>query len=191
LTAFRDAVLQWAERGGAETKCPDVAAAHAKAAQLDRFCTDVDIAIGLSVVTTDGNPFSGTKIRGLAESAGLVLESDGVFYARGERGEMRFRLDNHEPKPFVPEQMKSLSTRGVTFLLDVPRAAGALQAFDAMLDMARSFASALNGTLVDDNRAALSDDAIAKIRSHLQGIIATMEAGQIAPGGTRALRLFS
>ena len=191
LTAFRDAVFKWTQRNQGDAKCLDIAEAHAMAAQLDRFCADVDIAIGINVVTADGNPFSGTKIRALAEAAGLKLEPDGVFYSRGERGDTRFTLDNHEPMPFVPEQMKTLSTRGITFLLDVPRVDGALRAFDAMLEMAGNFASTLDGTVVDDNRAALSDEAIAKIRGQLENILAKMEAGQIAAGGTRALRLFS
>ncbi len=191
LSAFRDAVLKWAARNQGDAKCLDVAEAHAMAAQLDRFCADVDIAIGINVVTADGSPFSGTKIRALAEAAGLKLEPDGVFYARDEDGDTCFTLDNHEPMPFVPEQMKALSTRGITFLLDVPRVDDALRAFDAMLEMAKSFAAALDGTLVDDNRVALSDDAVAKIRRQLENILAKMQVAQIAAGGTRALRLFS
>ena len=57
--------------------------------------------------------------------------------------------------PFVPEQMRALHTRGVTFLLDVPRVANPLEVFDAMLGVARGFAAELGGTLVDDNRAAV------------------------------------
>ena len=191
LVAFRDAALKWAERNRGETKCLDVAAAHAMAVQLDCFCADVDIAIGINVVTRDGNPFSGTKIRALAEAAGLKLEPDGVFYARADYGDTLFTLDNHEPMPFVPEQMKTLFTSGVTLLLDVPRVGDALRTFDTMLAMARNFAATLDGTLVDDNRAALSDVAIEKIRHQLESILARMEAGQIAAGGVRALRLFS
>jgi FtsZ-interacting cell division protein ZipA len=191
LTAFRAAVQNWAQRNAGTAKCLETELAHAMAVQLDRFCADVDIAIGINVITRDGNPFSGTKIRALAEAGGLKLESDGVFYLRGDTGETLFTLDNHEPMPFVPEQMKALSTAGVTFLLDVPRVANALREFDVMLVTARNFAATLGGTLVDDNRAALSDDAIDKIRRQLTGILAKMEAGQIAAGGARALRLFS
>ena len=191
LTAFRDAVLKWAQAAHGEVKCLDLAEAHAMAVQLDRFCAHVDIAIGINVVTRNGNPFSGTKIRALAEAAGLKLEPDGVFYAYGERDGVLFTLDNHEPMPFMPEQMKTLFTSGITFLLDVPRVEDALRAFDAMLEMARTFAAALGGALVDDNRAALSDAAIAKIRQQLESILARMKTGQIAAGGARALRLFS
>lgn len=191
LIAFRDAVLRWAERSQGTAKCLDVAEAHAMAVQLDRFCADVDIAIGINVVAHDGNPFSGTKIRALAEAAGLKLEPDGVFYLCGDHGDTLFTLDNHEPMPFMPDQMKTLFTSGVTFLLDVPRVEHALRAFDAMLDMARNFVMALDGMLVDDNRSPLSDSAIATIRRQLESILAKMEAGQIAAGSARALRLFS
>lgn len=191
LTSFRDAVVKWAERNQGEVKYPDVAEAHAMAVQLDRFCADVDIAIGINVVTRAGNPFSGTKIRALAESAGLKLEPDGVFLAYGERGDARFTLDNHEPMPFMPEQMKTLFTSGITFLLDVPRVDAAVHAFDTMVETARNFAAALDGTLVDDNRNPLSDGAIDTIRQRLKVILAKMDAAQIAAGGARARRLFS
>ncbi len=190
LEAFRDAVLGWAARLQADADCPDVREAHARAVELDRFCVDADIAIGINVVASDGNPFSGTKIRALAEAGGMKLEPEGAFYARNEHGDVLFTLDNHEPTPFVPEQVKSVSTRGITFLLDVPRVSAADDAFDVMLETARGFAATLGGVLVDDNRAALSEAAIDKIRGQLRAILAQMEAGHIAPGGARALRLF-
>ena len=191
LTAFRDAVVKWAARKQGEAAHPDVAETHAVAVQLDRFCAEVDIAIGINVVTRAGMPFSGTKIRALAESAGLKLEPDGVFVAYGERGDAQFTLDNHEPMPFVPEQMKTLFTSGITFLLDVPRVDAAVHAFDTMVEAARNFAAALDGTLVDDNRNALSDSSIETIRHRLKVILAKMDAAQIAAGGARARRLFS
>lgn len=191
LTAFRDAVLKWAARNQGEAKCLNVAEAHATAVQLDRFCANVDIAVGINVMARDGNSFAGTKIQALAESAGLILGPNGVFYARSDHGDILFTLDNHEPMPFVPEQMKTLFTGGITFLLDVPRAGAALRAFDAMLETAGNFTATLDGMLVDDNRSALSDGAIEKIRRQLEGVLAKMEAGQIAAGSARALRLFS
>jgi FtsZ-interacting cell division protein ZipA len=191
LVAFRDAVLHWAGLMKGEAKCSDVAEAHAKALELDRFCAEVDIAIGVNVVSSDGNAFPGTKIRALAEASGLRLEPEGVFYARNDHGDALYTLDNHEPMPFVPEQIKSMSTSGLTFLLDVPRVSTATEAFDAMLETARSFAATLGGVLVDDNRAPLSASAIDKIRSQLRAILAQMEAAQVPAGGARALRLFS
>ena len=191
LATFRDAVAKWGGERNGEVKFLDAEAAHAMAVQLDRFCADVDIAIGINVVSSDGSPFTGARIRALAEQNALRLEADGVFYARGANGEVLYTLDNHEPMPFVPEQMRALHTRGVTFLLDVPRVASALATLDAMLAVARAFAAEIGGMLVDDNRARLSDSAIAAIRRQLEGILAKMEAGRIPAGGARALRLFA
>ena len=170
-----------------------------EAAAFDEFVSDpakpvpsqVDIAIGMNVVTGSGDPFAGTKIRGLAEAGGMRLEGDGVFYLRNEAGQKISSLDNHEPMPFVPEQMKTLTTSGVTFLLDVPCVSEGIDAFENMLATARNFAETLDGVLVDDNRRPLTDEAIGKIRHQLTGILAKMDAGQIAAGGARALRLFS
>jgi FtsZ-interacting cell division protein ZipA len=191
LSAFRAAVQKWADAQGGNVKCLETDLAHAMAVQIDRFCADVDIAIGINVVTRDASAFSGTKIRALAEAGGLKLESDGIFYLRGDSGQTIYTLDNHEPMPFMPEQIKTLTTSGVTFLLDVPRVADAVRAFESMLTAARSFASSLGGRLVDDNRTGLSEEAIEKIRRQLAGILAKMEAGQIPAGGARALRLFA
>ncbi|MEO7726950.1 MAG: cell division protein ZipA C-terminal FtsZ-binding domain-containing protein [Burkholderiales bacterium] len=194
LNTFRAAVQKWAAAKGAADsaiKAIETELAHAMAVQLDRFCADVDIAIGVNVVARGAAAFSGTKIRALAEAGGMKLGSDGVFYLQSESGATVYTVDNHEPMPFMPEQMKTLTTGGITFLLDVPRVADAARVFEAMLGAARNFAAALDGTLVDDNHTALTDDAIEKIRRQLVGILAKMEAGQIAAGGARALRLFS
>ena len=102
-----------------------------------------------------------------------------------------FTLDNHQPAPFLPERLKGLTTQGITLMLDVPRVADGPAVLDRMLDIARDLAAALGGRLVDDNRAALSDAGIARIREQLQSINAALAARDIAAGGERALRLFS
>jgi FtsZ-interacting cell division protein ZipA len=84
-----------------------------------------------------------------------------------------------------------LSTKGLTLLLDVPRAAAGAEVLDRMIEIANGFAETLGGRLVDDNRAALSDSGIAAIKDQVRTIRATMEAQGFPPGGTRALRLFS
>ncbi len=49
-----------------------------QAAEIDRFCAAVDLEIGLNLVSR-GSAFAGTKIRALAEAAGMVLGADGIF----------------------------------------------------------------------------------------------------------------
>jgi FtsZ-interacting cell division protein ZipA len=191
LAMFCDAVRSCAERIGARASCPDVQSALARARELDALCAEVDVAIGVNIVAPDGRTFAGSKIRALAEAAGFTLEPDGVFHFHGDQRQTLFTLDNHEPAPFLPEQIRNISTGGVTLLLDVPRVADGLNVFDRMLGIARSLSQSLGGRLVDDNRVALNEAGIAKIRQQLAQIYATMEAGGMRPGSARALRVFT
>lgn len=191
LAAFCEAVRHCAEKVGARSTCPDLQAALKVARDIDAFCAKVDVAIGVNIVAQGDALFTGTRIRAQAEAAGFKLEPDGVFHFRNEQRQTLFTLDNHEPAPFLPEQIKSLSTRGITLLLDVPRVANGGEALERMLRIAEGFADALGGRLVDDNRAALSEAGIARIKEQVKSIQATMAAQDVPAGGARALRLFS
>lgn len=191
LAAFCDAVRVCGERAGARVSCPDVELALVMARDLDAFCAEVDIAIGINIVTREGDSFTGTKIRIHAEAAGFRLEPDGVFRYRNDQRQTLFTIDNHEPAPFLPEQVKSLTTRGVTLLLDVPRVADGVAVLARMFEVGRSLARALDGSMVDDNRAPLNEAGIAKINQQLVMIQETMHSRGISAGSERALRLFS
>ena len=191
LATFCDAVRGCAGKIPAAATCPDTQAALKSARDLDAFCSEVDVAVGVNVVAPDGATFQGTRIRAAAESAGFKLEPDGVFHFRNDQRQTLFTLDNHEPAPFLPESMKGLSTHGVTLLLDVPRVADGVVVLNRMLEVASHLAAALGGSLVDDNRAAFSEAGIARIRDQVSSLHAKMDLHGIPAGGARALRLFS
>jgi ZipA-like protein with FtsZ-binding domain len=191
LGVFSDAVKHCAGRIGATAEMSDVQAALKTARDLDGFCAEVDVAIGLNIVAPEGGAFAGTRIRALAEAAGFKLEPEGVFHYRDDQRGTLFTLDNHEPAPFIPEQIKSLSTTGITLLLDVPCVSDGQHALGRMIDIAKGLAEALGGRLVDDNRVALNDPGLSKIRQQLNAIHATMEARGVNAGSARALRLFA
>ena len=191
LGIFCDAARACAQKLKGRVALPDPEAVLKAAHDLDAFCSNVDVAIGVNIVAEGSAAFSGTRIRELAEAAGFTLEPEGVFHYRGGRRRTLFTLDNHQPAPFLPERLKGLSTQGVTLMLDVPRVADGPAALDRMLEVARELAAALGGRLVDDNRAPLSEAGIAHIREQLQTINAALAARGITAGGERALRLFS
>ncbi len=191
LAMFCDAVKSGADRIPARSVFPDAPSALKRARDLDAFCAGVDVAVGVNIVAEGNGKFAGARIRELAQGAGFKLESDGVFHYRDERRQTLFTLDNHEPAPFLPERIQGLTTHGVTLLLDVPRAGAGIEVLDRMVGIANSFATALGGRLVDDNRAALSEAGITRIREQVRSIHATMEAHGIPAGSSRALRLFS
>jgi ZipA-like protein with FtsZ-binding domain len=191
LAAFCDAVKSCAGKIGAQAACGDIEAALERARAIDALCADVDVAIGVNVIAQANQAFAGSRIRGLAEAAGLHLEPDGVFRFRDAQRRTLFTLDNHEPAPFIPEQIKSVTTSGITLLLDVPRVADGRDALRRMLDVGGQLARGLGGELVDDNRVALSKPAVATIQQQLDALASRMAAHGIEAGSERALRLFS
>jgi hypothetical protein len=191
LSMFCDAVGHCARQSAAVASCPETQGAIDAARELDAFCAQVDVAIGANIVAGEGQAFQGAAIRALAEGAGFRLEPDGIFRLRDDQRRTLLTLDNHEPAPFLPEQIKGLSTRGVTLMLDVPRVPGGIGVLDRMFEIGAHLAQALGGNLVDDNRVPLTAAGIARIRQQVAAIHAGMEARGVNAGGARALRLFS
>ena len=191
LHAFVEVLTERAGELKADARLPEFGPALDQAAALDEFCADVDVQVGISVIADTGQVFHGSKIRALAESAGLKLHPTGVFQLCDEKGGLQFSLDNQDAEPFQIERIRNLTTTGITFLLDVPRVANGLRVFDKMVEMSRSFASSLDGTLADDNRALLNDAGFERIRVQLRAIYASMQQRGIEAGSALALRLFS
>lgn len=191
LARFFDGVQHVAQQTAATVELPSRGEIVMRAASLDEFCAAVDIQFVLHVVEATGGVFAGTKLRGVAEAAGLALEGDGVFRARDEAGRELFTVANLGAERLEAESIKSLATHGLTLSMDVPRVTDGAVAFDRMLAIARQLAAALGGVLVDAQRAPLSDAMIDAIRAKTAELQQRMRDGGIAPGSTRALRLFS
>lgn len=191
LQMFGEAMRETAHQMSAIADLPEFAPALQQAALLDEFCANVDVVVGINVIARTGQVFHGTKIRALAEAAGLHLRPDGIFHIADERGGSLFSLDNQESDPFLIDKIRTLTTPGITFLLDVPRVGNGLKVFDRMVAIGRSMADSLDGMLADDNRVMLNDTGLDKIRNQLRSIYAAMEQRGIQPGSPLALRLFS
>ena len=159
------------------------------ATELDRFCADVDVQIGVNVVARDGQ-FEGRAIHAVAEKHGLRLGADGAYHmVDGEHSV--FAVANLESGRFSPESLKGLVTRGLTLVIDVPRVANGGAAFDRMMKMATTLAGELGGDVVDDNRAPFGAEAAAIIRSQIGQFQSRMADHDIPAGSPLALRLFS
>ena len=162
-----------------------------QAAEIDQFCAAVDLEIGLNLVSR-GSAFPGTKIRALAEAAGMVLGLGGLFTRYDENGRAQFSLQNYESTPLSADSLRTLTTHGLTFLLDVPRVDHGERVFGQMTEVAKRFADTLQGALVDDNRQPLSESQLEHIRREFIGKPqATMASFNLPAGSPQALRLFS
>lgn len=190
MDAFCDMAQAVAASLYAVVDFPDKQAALDLALDLDEFCAEVDVLIGVNLVSKEGAPFPGTKLRGLAEAAGMSIQADGQFHYFDDQGNDLFSLGNLENIPFDAEEMKHLSTHGINFVFDVPKASGGLQAFNQMILSANQFVLPLGALLVDDNRRELTNAGLDKIRQQLAGLYDKMAQRQIAPGSPCTKRLF-
>lgn len=160
-----------------------------QAAELDRFCADVNVQIGVNVVPREGQ-FEGRALRRSAEKLGLSLGEDGCFHAL-EEGNSSFVLANLEAGMFSSDNLDELVTQGVTLVIDVPRVADGGRVFARMMQTAAELARALDGEVVDDNRAPFGAEAAALIGAQIEQFQARMTESGIPAGGPLAKRLFS
>jgi hypothetical protein len=189
LAIFATAMQELADQLTGIADLPSLQNAFETAVALDRFCASVDVQIGINVIS-QGQAFVGTQVRALAEAAGMAIE-DRRFVRRDDDGNVLYTLLNQEASGFSDQTMRTMSTHGLTFLLDVPCVANGRRVFSQMVDLARRFADVLRGALVDDNRCPLSEAAFEPISRQI-GQYQTMLADRRLPAGSALTRrLFS
>lgn len=161
-----------------------------RANELDRFCADVDVQIGVNLIANH-KQFEGSQIMQLAETHGLTLVGDGCFHALDGDGNTVFTLTNVEPELFAADTANDVVTSALTLVIDVPRVANGVAAFDRLMRTATDFADKLQGSIVDDNRAPFGDEAADMIRNQITQFQERMASHDIPAGSALANRLFA
>jgi FtsZ-interacting cell division protein ZipA len=190
IAGFLSVVTDAASELPAQCALPDAGEEAARAEELDRFCADLDVQIGLTILKGELGQIAGTRLRGVAEAAGFRLSGGQFEYLQEETGAILCRLQNYRQEPFTIETLRVMTTPGVVLLIDVPRVADPVRVFDQMRLIAKRLAKTLEAVLVDDNRRPLDDAALAAIRGQVQATAAALREAHIESGGPRALRLF-
>ena len=191
LAGFRDMLGDIAKQLQVEVRLPQVEQAVQRAQELDRFCADVDQMIGINLVTSGDRKLFGTEVASAAEQQGMSLQSDGTFHLADEFGVTLFNMSASDGTPFQHHTLNQVRADSLTLLLDIPRVSEPVRRFDEMVALAQELAKTLRATIVDDQRVALSDGAIAQIRAQVAATEDLMLVGHITPGSAQALRLFS
>ncbi|MBP7582368.1 MAG: cell division protein ZipA C-terminal FtsZ-binding domain-containing protein [Vogesella sp.] len=189
LASFCQQVSHYAEKLGAQVSFPQRQQKLVSARELDRFCVDVDVLIGINIVA--GKPIAGARLRSVAEAAGLQLEPDGQFHYLADSGNTLFSLASADQTPFTLHTLLDKQFPALTLMFDVPRVAGGVAVFDRAVQFAKHLSQEFDAQLVDDNRRVLSDQGLAQIRDQLTRIYGNMDDRGIAPGSVAALRLFA
>lgn len=170
---------------------PPRAPALQRAEALDAFCAEVDVVVGINVVTPAGQSVPAGRIARWAETHGMVLGRDGGFHLRNAQGHTVWRLVNRDPRPFAQSGLGQMTVDGVTFLLDVPLVDAAADRLSPMFDAAATLARELGARVLDDNGAPLGPQQLGRIARELATLLQRMESEGIPAGGERARRLFS
>lgn len=189
LDGFCRTLYQFATEHGGAVSCPERKAAVDRARDLDQFCMEVDVLIGLNIVAREGQTLAGEAIDAVAGEAGMELGGEGSYVLHDEAGRLLFSLANQEEAPFQAGG-GGLATHGISLLFDVPRIADGLSVFDRMTELGFLLAERLKGRVVDDTGRAVTEDSLTKDRQRLGAFYARMEARGIPAGSERALRLF-
>jgi len=191
LAGFRDLLAEIAAELKTEVRLPAVDEVVQRALELDRFCADVDQMIGINLLTGGDRKLFGTEVSSAAEQLGMSLQSDGTFHLLDAQGATLFNLSASDGTTFQHHTLNQSRVDSLTLLLDIPRVSEPGRRFDDMVVLAKELAKSLRATLADDQRVALSDGAIAQIRSQVAATEDLMLVGHITPGSAQALRLFS
>ena len=189
LASFCQQLSRFAEEYGARVSFPQRQQKLVAARELDRFCADVDVLIGINIVPR--HPVEGTRLRSFAESNGLQLEPDGAFHYLADSGNTLYLLTAADQKPFTMHTLLDNRFADMCLLFDVPRVAGGVEVFDRAVSFAQLMAIEFDAQLVDDNRRVLTDVGLGRIRDQLLAIYGSMDDRGIAPGSVAALRLFA
>lgn len=191
LAGFRDLLGDIAKQLQVEVRLPQVEQVLQRAQELDRFCADVDQMIGINLLTGGDRKLFGTEVASAAERQGMSLQSDGTFHLADEFGVTLFNLSASDGTSFQHHTLNQARVDSLTLLLDIPRVSEPVRRFDEMVALAQELSKTLRTTMVDDQRVALSDGAIAQIRAQVAATEDLMLVGHITPGSAQALRLFS
>jgi len=191
LKDFQQAITDMAQALDASVEWQGDSDVLGYAVELDRFCVEVDKLVGFHLAQGENGPFTGTKLRGMAEAAGMTLHSDGAFYFQTESGQQQYAMVSHDGTPFTADSLRTALVPGVTFQLDIPHVTNCTEVFNHMVLSARKMATSLGGQLVDANQKPLGEVQLEKIRQELKTIHARMVARGIIPGSLVARRLFS
>lgn len=154
----------------AKTLTSPVNFAHPDAEKLsDRPAADMTLVI--HCIARKGQEFAGKDVLYLFNSCDLRFGERDIFHrfeAADGRGFIQFSVvHSFAPQTFTPQQMAQQSFGGFSFFMKLPGPKMSLQAYEAMLGMAKVFEERFNAELFDGDRSALTQQTIEHDRQQI------------------------
>ncbi|MFZ6800035.1 cell division protein ZipA C-terminal FtsZ-binding domain-containing protein [Undibacterium sp. Di24W] len=180
---FVSKLREIADRLNAHSDVPDMNRVMSNARELHQFVAEHDAQLSVNVLS-NGAPWDITTLLGALEKQGFDVRPDGrLVMPDGDVGNLFTLSTNVSASETV--------TSKLTLLLDVPCVSPDLEGFGVMAKCARSLASRLGGTVVDDGNNPISEQALAEIADQVREFCNAMAVAEIPAGSRRAKRLFS
>lgn len=180
---FVSKLREIADRLNAHSDVPDMNRVMSNARELHQFVAEHDAQLSVNVLA-NGAPWDITTLLGALEKQGFDVRPDGrLVMPDGDVGNLFTLSTNVSASETV--------TSKLTLLLDVPCVSPDLEGFGVMAKCARSLASRLGGTVVDDGNNPISEQALAEIAEQVREFCNAMAVAEIPAGSQRAKRLFS
>jgi len=127
------------------------------AALSDQLLAEPEEVLVMTVLAGAEESFDGPSLLQLMLACGLRFGHMNIFHASDAHGALQYSVANaFKPGTFDLDALDQLSTRGVTFFLQLPCQAEPLEALSAMQHSATLLAETLGGTLLDDQRHIMS-----------------------------------
>ncbi|MFZ6844965.1 cell division protein ZipA C-terminal FtsZ-binding domain-containing protein [Undibacterium sp. RuTC16W] len=172
-----------ADRLNAHPDIPDMNRVMSNARDLHQFVSEHDAQLSVNVMS-NGAPWAVSTLLAALEKQGFDVRPDGRLVMPDGDGGNLFTLSTNV-------SVSEAVTARLTLLLDVPCVAPLRDGFGAMAACAKSLATRLGGTVVDDGNQPISKAALDEIAGQVNEFYAAMAEADIAAGSTRAQRLFS
>ncbi len=167
---------------GASAELPDMAETIASARALHQQVQEFDAQLSINVRSNNA-PWMVSTLKPALQRQGMELRPDGrLVMPDGEGGQLFSVSTNANPA--------DETSRQITLLLPVALVAPDRDGFKAMTAFAKSLASRLSATVVDDEGQPLTDAVLAAIAGQVADFYRAMEQAGIPAGSTRAQRLF-
>ena len=180
---FVSKLREIADRLNAHSDVPDMNRVMSNARELHQFVAEHDAQLSVNVLS-NGAPWDITTLLGALEKQGFDVRPDGrLVMPDGDVGNLFTLSTNVSASETV--------TSKLTLLLDVPCVSPDLEGFGVMAKCARSLASRLGGTVVDDGNNPIPDQALNEIADQVREFCNAMAVAEIPAGSRRAKRLFS
>ncbi|NQX89031.1 MAG: cell division protein ZipA [Halioglobus sp.] len=126
----------------------------------------------LNVVARDPAGFRGDDILQILLACDLRFGDLNFFHrteSAGGKGAIQFSVANMmQPGVFDIDNLSDLTTPGLVFFLTLPGPDDMMQAFDYMLETARTVARNLGGDVLDESRSVLTGQAIEHSRQQIR-----------------------